>query len=151
MIQRIQTLFLLACLILSGLMLTGNLMVMDDGSGTLFSVSFAGLGKVGGGTLQKLWPLSALLVMVPLLTLISIFLFRNRKLQMRVAILVILLSLGTLLLGAFYIFMFDKKIEVSLIWKVRAVFPLIVAILAWLAYRSILKDDMVVKSYDRLR
>jgi hypothetical protein len=151
MIQRIQTLFLLACFVLSGLMVTGNLMVMDDSSGTLFSVSFAGLGKVGGGTLQRLWPLSALLIIVPLLTLVSIFLYKNRKVQMRAVILVILLSLGTFILGAFYIFMFDKKIEVTLIWKIRAVFPLIVAIFAWLAYRSILKDDMVVKSYDRLR
>jgi len=72
-------------------------------------------------------------------------------LQMRLTMLVLLLSLGTLILGAFYILMFDRKIDVSIIWKVRVLFPLISAILAWLAYRSILKDEVRVRSYDRLR
>jgi hypothetical protein len=70
---------------------------------------------------------------------------------MRVTMLVLLLSLGTLVLGAFYIIMFDRKIDVTVIWKVKAIFPLISLILAWLAYRSMLKDDIMVRSYDRLR
>jgi len=61
------------------------------------------------------------------------------------------LSLGVLILGAFYVIMFDRKIDVTVIWKVKVVFPLISALLAWMAYRSILKDELVVKSYDRLR
>ncbi|MBE0667040.1 MAG: DUF4293 family protein, partial [Bacteroidales bacterium] len=52
---------------------------------------------------------------------------------------------------AFYVMMFNRKIEVSLIWRIKALFPLISAILAWLAYRKILQDDLLVKSYDRLR
>lgn len=70
---------------------------------------------------------------------------------MRVTMLVLLLSLGTLILGTFYIIMFDRKMDITLIWKVKSVFPLISAILAWLAYNSILKDEMLVRSYDRLR
>ncbi len=151
MIQRIQTLFLLACLVLACLMLTGDLIVLDDGMGTLFSVSFSGLGKAGGESLQRLWPLSVLIAIVPLLTLISIFLYKRRKWQMRAVMLILLLSLGTFILGAFYVFMFDRKINITLLWKIKALFPLINAILAWLAYRSILKDDLLVKSYDRLR
>ena len=48
MIQRIQSLFLLAVAVLSGLMMAGDLIILDNGTGTLFSVSFAGLGEVGG-------------------------------------------------------------------------------------------------------
>lgn len=151
MIQRIQTLFLIAVVVLSGLMMTGDLIVMDNGTGTLFSIGFAGLGEVGGKLLQRLWPLSFIVALVPLLSLTAIFLFRNRRLQMRVTMLVLLLSLGTLILGAFYIIMFDRKIDVSMIWKVKAIFPLISAILAWLAYRNILKDDLMIRSYDRIR
>ena len=151
MIQRIQTLFLIAVLVLSGLMLTGDLVKMDNGTGTLFTISLAGLGEEGGEIIQRLWPLSVLLVIVPLLALVSIFLFKRRKLQMRVTMLVLLLSLGTLILGAFYIMMLDSKIDVTVIWKIKAVFPLVSAILAWLAYRAIMKDDLMVKSYDRLR
>jgi peptidoglycan/LPS O-acetylase OafA/YrhL len=151
MIQRIQTLFLIAILVLSGLMLTGDLIKMDNGTSKLFTISFAGLGEEGGGTVQHLWPLSVMMVIVPLLALIAIFLFKRRQLQMRVTMLVLLLSLGTLILGAFYIIMFDRKIDITVIWQVNAIFPLISAILAWLAYRYILKDDLMVRSYDRLR
>ena len=151
MIQRIQTLFLLAVLVLSALMCMGDLIKMDNGTGTLFTISFAGLGEEGGEIIQRLWPLSVIMVIVPLLAIIAIFLFKKRRLQMRVTMLVLLLSLGTLILGAFYIIMFDRKIDITVIWQVKAIFPLISAILAWLAYRSIMKDDQMVRSYDRLR
>jgi peptidoglycan/LPS O-acetylase OafA/YrhL len=151
MIQRIQTLFLIAIIVLSGLMLTGDLVKMDTGSGKFFSISFAGLGDEGGEILQRLWPLSVILVIIPLLALVAIFLFKKRRLQMRVTMLVLLLSLGTLILGAFYVIMLDRKIDLTVIWQVKAIFPVINAILAWLSYRSILKDDLMVKSYDRIR
>lgn len=151
MIQRIQTLFLLALVILSGLMMTGDLIIMDSGTGTLFSISFAGLGEIGGKLLQRLWPLSFIIALVPVLALTAIFLFKKRPLQMRITMFILLLSLGTIILGAFYVIMFDRKIEVTMIWKLKAIFPLVSAILAWLAYRAIMKDDLRVKSYDRLR
>lgn len=151
MIQRIQTLFLFGVAVLSGLMLTGDLVMMDSGSGTLFSINFMGLSEEGGGILQRLWPLTFLLALVPVLSLVAIFLYRRRPLQMRVTMIVLLLSLGTLILGAFYVLMFDRKIEITILWKVRAVFPLVSAILAWLAHRAILRDELLVKSYDRLR
>ena len=151
MIQRIQTLFLFAVLVLSSLMLTGDLIKMDNGTGTMFTISLKGLGEAGGETVQSLWPLSLILVVVPLLTLAAIFLYKKRPLQMKMTLLVLLLSLGVLILGAFYVIMFDRKIDVTVIWKIKVIFPLISAILAWMAYRSILKDDLKVKSYDRLR
>jgi hypothetical protein len=64
---------------------------------------------------------------------------------------ILLLSIGTLILGAYYIIMFDRKVDVTIVWKVKSVFPLLSAIFAWLAYRGILKDEMLVKAYDRLR
>jgi len=151
MIQRIQSVFLLAVAVLSGLLMAGDLIILDNGTGTLFSVSFAGLGEVGGKFLQRLWPLSVIIALVPAMALAAIFLYKKRNLQMRVTMLIVLLSIGTLIMGAFYIYMFDRKIEVSLIFKVKALFPLISAILAGLAYRKILQDDLLVRSYDRLR
>jgi hypothetical protein len=151
MIQRIQTLFLLAVAVLSGLMLTGDLVMMDSGSGTLFSINFLGLAEEGGDILQRLWPLTFLLALVPVLAIVALLLYRKRPLQMRVTMIVLLLSLGTVLLGAFYVVMFDRKIDITVLWKVRALFPLVSAILAWLAYRAIFRDELLVKSYDRLR
>jgi len=151
MIQRIQTLFLLAVVVLSGLMLTGDLIRMTAGNSTVFSIGFMGLAEEGSGLLQRLWPMTVILALVPLLALITVFLYKNRPLQMRFAMLVLLLSVGTLILGAFYVLMLDRKIGITVVWMVKAVFPVISAILAWLAYRAILKDEARVKSYDRLR
>jgi len=151
MIQRIQTLFLLAVTVLSGLMLTGDILLMDNGNGTIFNISFMGLGGNGAGVIQRLWPLTVIMALVPLLAIAAVFLYKKRPLQMRITMFVLLLSLGTLILGAFYVITFDRKIDVTLIWKVKAVLPLVSAILAWLAYRSIMKDDLRVRSYDRLR
>lgn len=151
MIQRIQTLFLLAVAILSGLLLTGELINLTTSSGSLFSMGFMGLEGKEGEVIQRLWPMTVQLALVPLLTLAAIFLYKKRTLQMRLVMLVLLLSLGTIILGAFYILMFDKKIDVTVVWKIKALFPLVSAILAWLAYRAIMKDELRVKSYDRLR
>ena len=87
-----------------------------------------------------------IIALVPVMALAAIFLYKKRSLQMRVTMLILLLSIGTIILVVFYIYMFDRKIEVSLIWKVKALFPLISAILAGLAYRKILQDDLLVKS-----
>jgi glucan phosphoethanolaminetransferase (alkaline phosphatase superfamily) len=151
MIQRIQTLFLIAAAVLSGLMMTGDLLLLNNGTGTIFSLGFSGLGEADGDPVQRLWPLMVIIAIVPLLAFTAIFLYRKRSIQMRIAMLTLLLSLGTILLGAYYVYMFDRKIDVTIIWKVRSIFPLVSAILAWLAYRSILKDEILVKSYDRLR
>ena len=142
---------LLAVALLSGLMLTGDIISLTAGNGTVFSMRFMGMGEQGGEIIQRLWPMTVILAVVPLLALIALFLFRNRQLQMRLTMMVLLLSLGTIILGAFYILMFDRKIDVTIIWKIRVLFPAVSAILAWLAYRAILKDEIRVRSYDRLR
>ncbi len=151
MIQRIQTLFLLAVAVLSGLLLTGNLVQLSTPGGTLFNLGFKGISENGGEVIQRLWPLAAILAVVPLLAVTAIFLYRKRSLQMRVTMVVLLLSMGTVILGAFYVLTFDRKIDVAIVWTVKAVFPLLSAILAWLAYSAIHRDDIKVRSYDRLR
>ncbi len=151
MIQRIQTLLLLAAAILSGLLLSGDIIRLTAGDSTVFSLGFTGMGEQGGEAIQRLWPMTVILAIVPVLAFVAIFLYRNRPLQMRLTMLVLLLSLGTLILGAFYVLMFDRKIDVTVMWRVKALFPLITAILAWLAYRAILRDEIKVRSYDRLR
>jgi hypothetical protein len=151
MIQRIQTIFLLAVAVLSGLLLTGNLVQLSTPGGTLFNLGFNGLSENGGEVIQRLWPLALILVLVPILAVTAIFLYKKRSLQMRLTMVVLLLSLGTIILGAFYALAFDRKIDVTLVWTVKAVFPLLSAILAWLAFRAILRDEVKVRSYDRLR
>ncbi len=150
MIQRIQTLFLLLVLLLSALLLRGELLGLSTGS-SMLTIGFPGVSDSGGMILQQLWPLRIIMALVPLLTLVAILLYRRRTTQMRVVMMVLLLSLGIIILGSFYVLMLSRKIEFTVVWRVRAIFPLLMAILSWLAYRAILKDELLVKSYDRLR
>ncbi len=143
--------FLLAIAILSGMLLSGDIIRLAAGDSVIFGLSFKGMGDMGGEVVQRLWPMTVILALVPLLALAGILLYKNRPLQMRLTMIVLLLSLGTIILGAFYILMLDRKIDITVIWRVKAVFPLITAILAWLAYRAILRDEIKVRSYDRLR
>lgn len=142
---------LLAAAILSGLLLSGDLIRLTAGNSAVFGLSFMGMGGQGGEVVQRLWPMTVILSVVPLLAFVAIFLYRNRPLQMRLTMLVLLLSIGTLILGAFYVLMLDRKIDITVMWRVKSVFPVITAILAWLAYRAIMKDELKVRSYDRLR
>ena len=113
MIQRIQTLLLLAAAILSGLLLSGDLIRLTAGNSAVFGLSFLGMGGQGGEVVQRLWPMTVILSVVPLLAFVAIFLYRNRPLQMRLTMLVLLLSIGTLILGAFYVLMLDRKIDIT--------------------------------------
>lgn len=153
MIQRIQSLFLLAAAIISGLLLTGNLMVMNDIFSNSYVLNFFSLtvNMENHSQVQKLLPLSIILVSVPVMCLVSIFIYKNRKLQMKVTMVSLLLAIGSFLLAALYIIMLGKKIELTYVWQIKAAFPILTAILCWLAYRSIQKDEEKVRSLDRLR
>ena len=77
---------------------------------------------------------------------IDIFLYKNRKLQARLAILGILLSLLT-------IYLYFRQIPkfASGNYDLSAIFVFLVPVLFFLATRGIFKDQKLVKSLDRLR
>jgi uncharacterized membrane protein len=77
---------------------------------------------------------------------IDIFLYKNRKLQARLAILGILLSLLT-------IFLYFKQIPkfASGNYDLSAIFVFLIPVLFFQATRGIYKDQKLVKSLDRLR
>jgi hypothetical protein len=153
MIQRVQSLFLLAAAVLSALMLTGTIMEMKDVFGNLYTLDFNTLtvNLSGNVQVQKLWPMTVIFFAVPLTCLVSIFFYSNRKLQLKITMVALLLSIASLFLGAFYLIMLGKKIELSYIWQYRDIIPIASAILCWLAYRAIRKDEEKVRSLDRIR
>lgn len=79
---------------------------------------------------------------------ISIFLFKNRKLQMKTVLLSILLSLGLIGLSVYAIVAHQKD---HYQFGPAVVFPLFVLIFNFLAYKGIKHDENLVKSMDRLR
>ncbi|MBN1951518.1 MAG: DUF4293 domain-containing protein [Bacteroidales bacterium] len=102
--------------------------------------------------------LTALVIITGLLSLITIFLFNNRKLQMRLCVFNILLTLGILLAIVGYYLLFKAGIGLEKGMKVfdphlrwTLIIPLVNVVLLFQAFRFIRRDDILIKSYERLR
>jgi len=101
-------------------------------------------------TIQSI-PLAILFDIILIISLVSIFLFKNRMLQMRLSIINIMLMLGSYALVYYYLYTAFNEQEVTLHISFIAAFPLISAILTYMAFRGIKKDEKLVKSLDRIR
>jgi len=155
MIQRIQTLFLAIATALSGFLLKGPIVRLVGEDSQAYELNYKGIFSVDNGVvgnlIEKSLPLSILLIAVPVLFLLAIFLYKKRKLQIRVTVFSTLLLIGAFLLMMFYIFYTGRKLEAELIFNIKLTFPIIGAIFGYLAFRNILKDQLLIKSYERIR
>ena len=155
MIQRIQTLYLAVAAALSGFLLKGPIVRLVGDANETYELNFKGICSVDSGVvrdvIEKSLPLTIILIAVPVLFLMAIFLYRRRKLQIRVTVFSTLLLIGAFLIMLFYIFYTSLKLDAELIFNIKLTFPIIGAILGYLAFRNILKDELLIKSYDRIR
>ena len=155
MIQRIQTLYLLLTTVLPLLFLKLNLLEFTNAVGEEYYLGFKGLYAPGVDQIlsvtKQFWPLFLLMLLIPALALITIFLFRNRKLQMRLSLVIMILSAGLVAMGVFYSISIIKEFHAKLIPGIMMVVPVLVLIFSFLAWRGIKKDENLVRSYDRLR
>lgn len=153
MIQRIQTLFLLFAFALQTALLFFPIAeyVMPDKEIIVLSVSGF---KTDTVLSEKLLSTDINLIfecLIALLLLISIFLFKHRILQMRICIFSMLLLIGFQFFIVWFAWISGQKLEALTIYKISIVFPFVSAILTYLAYRAIIKDDKLIRSLDRIR
>ncbi len=151
MIQRIQTVYLLFASVILGLLLFLPLASMIDAEANNFSYLFYGVVNAEGEIAMLDYPLAILLVLMPLLNLIAIFFFKKRILQMRICIFNILLMLGSLALIWYYSYQAENTLFVDTFFSYTVVFPLVAAIFTFLAFWGIRKDEILVRSADRIR
>ncbi len=155
MIQRIQTLYLLMTTVLPLLFLKLNLLRFVDNDGSELFVRFDGLYSSGADQVlnltKQLLPISLLILIIPVLSLVTIFLFRNRKLQMKLALIIIILSAGLIVAQVIYSLSITHEFQAKIIPGVIMAVPVLIMIFSFLAYKGIKKDEDLVKSYDRLR
>lgn len=135
--QRLQTLYL--CLA------TGLVVAL------FFSVKAFTLGPGGVHaaelTYVKYTPYLILLILITILQLLAVFTFNARVFQMRTAVLAAILMIALQAwIGVDY-FTADKE----WIFKFTAVFPLVAAIMNFIAARYILRDQLLVESVSHLR
>jgi hypothetical protein len=155
MIQRLQSLYLSMTLALSLLLFTGNILRFRDEGGKVFSLSLDGnLTDQAGGTFAHvpvIWPLLVILIVIALLSLITILFYKNRKVQLSLAISVIALSLLLMISLGLYALSIINNFSLAILPGFKIAIPLIILIFSILAYLGIRKDDRLVKSYERLR
>ncbi|WP_026777008.1 DUF4293 domain-containing protein [Polaribacter sp. Hel_I_88] len=143
MIQRIQTIYLLlASMVSGGLIFVFNLwntikekiFVVDLFSREVFTL--------------KVIPF--MFIMSAILSLVTIFLFKNRKLQFVIGRIIILINL--ILLGLLIYLSLNLSGETSVSEKGIGMFlPILAILLVVLANKAIKKDEDLIKSVDRLR
>jgi hypothetical protein len=95
----------------------------------------------------NIWILIVTIALV-CIAVIDIFLYKNRKLQGRLAFLGILLSLLTIFL---YLKEIHRFVENQGSHTITSVFVFVIPVFFFLAMRGIYKDQKLVKSLDRLR
>jgi hypothetical protein len=155
MIQRIQSLFLLMIAVLSGLLLSGSFLNFLDKTGAVIKVTVTEVIKSAGGqgneVLEKLLPLTILIIIIPIISLTTIFLYKKRKYQL--VMLRVLITLNSILIIAVLhvSFRIISGYGAQLVPGFNMILPVLMLIFAILAFRGIRKDDQLVKSYDRLR
>ena len=136
MLQRIQTIYLfLAALVSAGFIFIFELYTDETGAAVYAE--------------DILWVFS-LFLLSAVLSLVTIFLFKNRKLQFVLGRLNILLNL--ILLGLFVYWSLTVSGETSVSEKgIGMLTPVFSIVFLVLANKAIKKDEDLVKSVDRLR
>lgn len=141
MIQRIQSVWLLLATVASFLALKLPFysgMIIKDGQPKAFAKLVATENIL----------LTITTVATGLLTLIAIFLYKNRQLQTRICLIALLLSGLNLVL--FYV-QVKKFVPQEGNYVLTAIIPIVVPVLIIFAIRGIYRDQKLVKSLDRLR
>ncbi|WP_282123859.1 DUF4293 domain-containing protein [Algibacter mikhailovii] len=136
MLQRIQTIYLLCAAVISaGLIFVFHLWVSNDGTVVFAKDNLVYIGLFIGSAL---------------LSLISLFMFKNRMAQFMLGRLNIILNF--ILLGFFVYQSLNVSGETAVSEKgIGMLLPIVSIVFLALANKAIKKDEDLVKSVDRLR
>ncbi|OJV40888.1 MAG: hypothetical protein BGO29_15100 [Bacteroidales bacterium 36-12] len=155
MIQRIQSLYLLIIAALTTITLflpVAGLHQVDNS--LIYELNYKGLYELntsGNEYMANTWMLTALMVIIPLLSFINIFLFKNRFLQLRMVFFNIVIMAGFYVMLFIYLWQFGKIIDAKMFVEIPAAFPLIGIVLSIMTIKSISKDIALIKSLNRIR
>lgn len=156
MIQRIQSIFLLMVVIISTLLFFLPIAGFPNGTGMFIQGLLHTTDALQPGvSLSPTLYLGIINGVIAVIALITIFLFRNRKRQ------VLLGNLNLLLIVAMIVLMFlaAEKNSTTLVpgvtlpvrYKIGAWLSILLIVFTFLANRYIKKDEALVRSADRIR
>ena len=156
MIQRIQTLYLFVVAVACTLLFFFPMIdYIDPVKGTykLFATGLHSYSDLPG--ILFFWetlPLLVLIVLSLVMALITVFLYKNRRIQFQLVNINVLLNvLLVALVFLLYSRTFENRLQISSNYQFGMYIPLISLVFLVLASRAIRKDEGLVKSSDRLR
>ena len=153
MIQRIQTLYLLIATALMAVTIFTPMAQFFDGTQEYTLTAFA-LKDAAGMTAQPTIYMGILLALAGVLPFIVIFLFKNRQLQIRLCAAEIVLLVGSLVVMGIYYYLsarlFNSVNGLGNL-KLGVIMPLLSIVFVALATRAIFRDEVLVRSLDRIR
>lgn len=151
MLQRIQSLFLLlaaAAMLTASVTPLATFLYNQDQSVVLEAMGVFLNEQLNDST----WGLFVLGVICSVLPLITVFLYKNRMLQIRISVFNLILMVGFYLYLAFVIYRLVSVEELQFLKiGVGGIMPAIGLILTILAIRRIGADEALVRSLNRLR
>ncbi len=172
MIQRIQTLYLFVVVVLFATMVATPLLDFKINNVKLdvenkeqakpdvkvtkdvkvYQMTYKGIvDKESGDMLISTSLVTLYEIVVAVIALITIFLYKNRGSQIKLTVFNMVLQVGFYVVIAIYMYTAYKYAETDFDFHLPIVFPLISLILSYLAFRAIVKDDLLVKSLGRVR
>jgi uncharacterized membrane protein YhhN len=155
MIQRIQTVYLLIIVLLSGFTIFSPVAdLLNTASGLTYIINLKGIYLVQGTEniyQSSVWSLSMVSLLIPFLSIITILTYKDRIKQIRFSVINMLLMIGFYVLLFLYLWLGSKNLNAD--WHLRTVciLPLISIVFNYLAIGAIGKDEALVKSMDRIR
>ncbi|MBO5960485.1 MAG: DUF4293 domain-containing protein [Paludibacteraceae bacterium] len=157
MIQRIQTLYLLLSIavgVAQCFMPIAGFLTTDA---LWCEWSFNAWHMQSGELILSTWAMAILLITIPLVSLITLLLFKKRVLQMRLCVFNVVVMVGYYLLYMYYYWLVKQHVTVDPemvrmgAMTLGSAFPLVEMNLTIMAMRRIWKDEVLVRSLNRLR
>lgn len=155
MIQRVQSVYMFLVVVLMSFLLMFPVISFEHQDGSILQFFSYGLKRIsasGNEVILYSFPLLILVLVITILNFINIFLYKKRTRQIRICVFNILLMIGLVFLCFYYQRYINNNVPVTNhALKLPMVIPLICIIFNLLAIRGIGADELLVRSYDRLR
>lgn len=151
MLQRIQTLYLLLVVLLMAVTAFSPLLVLVDADSHVYNMCSQGIFELEK-LIKPTWGVLSMVGLSALAALINIFLFKKRKVQVRIGMFTTFLILFFYVTLFTYFYVYSNGLGLSLEGVGYGLFlPFVALIFNLLAIHRIKADEKLVKSLDRIR
>lgn len=152
MIQRIQSVYLLIAAILMAVVVCTPLAVLIGASDSFYLFKSTGIFADGSMFVYPSWAIAGCAVVSAVLSFVAIFLFKKRKVQMKMCYILIIFIILFYAAFAFYLYSGQTALNAAFV-KVEygLALPAITLVLIILALSKIKADERLVQSLNRIR